>query len=95
MGGTRGRHGLTIFNYPNSELYNSGDTGPLLEIRLLEVGGRGICGESVYDGERFCMSSMYECNTDSHTQSRRLKYDMPGGKSGAWVLLAPSDPQLL
>ena len=28
--GTRGRHGLTMDNYTNSELANSGDTGPLL-----------------------------------------------------------------
>ena len=33
--GTRGSHGLTIDYSPNSELEDSGDTGPLLEIRFL------------------------------------------------------------
>ena len=65
--GTRGMNGLTIYNNPNSNLANSWDTGPLLEIRLLEGGGRGICGAAVYGGIRFCISSMNECNTASHT----------------------------
>ena len=58
VGGTRGYHELTMNNSPNSNLYNSGDTGPLLEIRLLEEGGIGICG-AIVDGEAsVCMSSM-------------------------------------
>ena len=36
MVGTRVRHRLTIYNYPNSELADSGYTGPLLEICLLD-----------------------------------------------------------
>ena len=53
IGGTRGRHGLTIYNYPNSELSDSGNTGPLLEIRLLEEGGREICGAAVSGRQGF------------------------------------------
>ena len=58
MGRNRGRHGLTIDNYPNSELSDSGNTGPLLEIRLLEEGGSVICGAAVDGGASFCMSYM-------------------------------------
>ena len=68
LGGTRGKHGLTINNYLNRELAESGDTGPLLEIRLLEEGGSRICGSAVDGGARFCMSYMDERNTASHTR---------------------------
>ena len=50
MGGTRGMHGLTLDNSPNSDLADSGDTGVLLEIRLLKEGRRGICGSAVAVG---------------------------------------------
>ena len=50
-----GQHGLAINNYSNSELANSRDTGPLLEIILFEEGGSGICGSAVTDRESFCM----------------------------------------
>ena len=53
MGGTRGNNRLTIDNSPNSELAGSGDTGPLLEISLLEEDGRGICGSEVAGGASF------------------------------------------
>ena len=55
LGGTRVMHELTIDNTPNTKLVVSRDTGPLLEIRLLEEGGRGISGAAVTGGERFCM----------------------------------------
>ena len=90
FGGTKGKHGLTIYNSPNSKLADSGDTGPLLKIRLLEEGGRGICGAAVYGGIRFCISSMNECNTASHTWSIGLRDDLTGGKGGAWVVLSSS-----
>ena len=48
-----GTHGLTIDNSPNSDLAASGDTGPLLEIRLLEEGGSGICVDAVAGRSRF------------------------------------------
>ena len=38
LGGTREKKGSIINNSPNSKLADSGDTGPLLEIRLLEEG---------------------------------------------------------
>ena len=44
---------------PNSELAKSGDTGPLLKIRLLEEDGRGICGAAVYGRERVLQYTMY------------------------------------
>ena len=68
VGRNRRRHGLTINNYPNRELYDSGDTCPLLGISILEEGGGGIFGSEVYGRARFCMSSMDECNTASHTR---------------------------
>ena len=40
------------------------------------------------------MSSMDEFNTASHTWSIGLVEDLPVGKGGAWVFLAPSDPRL-
>ena len=46
VGRTSGRNGLTIDNDPNSELYNSGDTGPLLEISILEIQWRWRFGGS-------------------------------------------------
>ena len=55
LGGTRGQKGLIINNSPNRKLYDSGDTGPLLEIRLIEEGRRGIGGAAVAGGERFCI----------------------------------------
>ena len=69
MGGTRVSHGLTIDNSLDSEIADSGNTGPLLEIRFLEEVGRGICGSEVAGGAKFFISSMDECNTNSHTQS--------------------------
>ena len=66
--GTRYKRELIINNYPNIELAARGDTGPLLEIILLEEGGSGMCGSEVAVGARFCMSSMYECYTLPHTQ---------------------------
>ena len=71
-------------------LFRSRDKGPLLEICLLEGGGSGIYGAAVVGGERFCMSSMDECRTASHTQSRGLIYTMRGGKGGVWVVLSSS-----
>ena len=54
MVGTRVKHRLIINNSPNSNLFNSRDTGPLLEIFLLEEGGSRICESAVASGERFC-----------------------------------------
>ena len=34
VGGNRGRHELNIDNSPDGEIYDSGYTGPLLEIRF-------------------------------------------------------------
>ena len=85
--GTRGRHGLTINNSPNSELSDSGDTGPLLEICLLGEGGSGIYGSAVAVGAMFCMSYMDACNTSSYKQSIGLRDDLTGGKGGAWLAL--------
>ena len=48
--GTRVQHEVTINNSPNSELSDGGDTGPLLEISLLEDVGSGICGAVVAGG---------------------------------------------
>ena len=87
MGGTRGKKDLIINNYPNSKLDESGDTGLLLEIRLLEEGGSGICGAELASGERFCISYMDECNTASHNCSKGLRDNLPVGKGGAWVVL--------
>ena len=67
MGGNRGEKGLIINNSPNSELSDSRDTGPLLEIRLMEESGSRICGAEVDCRARFFMSSMDEYNTASHT----------------------------
>ena len=67
MGGTREKKGLIVNNSPTSEISDSRDTGPLLEIRMLEEGGIGICGAAVAGWARFSMSSMDECNTESHT----------------------------
>ena len=63
VGGTRGQNGLTINISPNRELADSGDTSPLLEIRLLEEGGSVICVSAVADMARFFKSYMDECNT--------------------------------
>ena len=68
MGGTRGKKELIIDNSPNIKLADSGDTGLLIEIRLLDEGGNGIYGSAVAGGARFCMSSMDECNTASHNR---------------------------
>ena len=94
MGRTSGRHGLTIDNSPNSKLSDSGDTGPLLEISILEEGGRGICGSVVAGGARFCISSLDECNTDLHTRLRGFRYGLQGGKWGVWLFLASSASRL-
>ena len=94
VGGTRGQQGLIINNYPNRELTDSGDTDYLLESCLLEEGGSGICGSAVAGRARFFLSSMDECNTASHNRSRRLRYDLSGGKWGAWLVLASSTPRL-
>ena len=69
--------------------------GPLLDIRFLEEGGKGICGPAVAGGAWFCMSYSDECNTDSYTRSRGLRYDLPGGKGGTSVVLEPSALRLL
>ena len=45
-------------------------------------------------GARFCMSSMDECNTESHTRSRGLIGDNPGGKGGVKVVIASSATRL-
>ena len=68
LGGTSGRHGLTIDNSPNRKLSNRGDAGLLLGIRLLEKYVKGICGAAVASRESFFMSSMDNCNTASHTR---------------------------
>ena len=95
VGRNRRRHGLTIYIYSNRDISNSEDTGPLLEIRFPEEGGRGICGSAVSRGTTYCMLSLYECNSDSHTRSRGLRYELPVGKGGAWVVPEPSALQLL
>ena len=64
----------------------------MLEIRLLEEGGSGICGAAVAGGATIFMSSMDERNTSSHTRSRGLRDELPGGKVGAWLVLALSAP---
>ena len=94
VGGTKGQQGLIIYNSPNSELADIRDTGPLLEIRLLEEDGSGICGAVADGGARFLMSSMNECNTASHNRSITLRDNFPEGKVEPWVVLAPSDPRL-
>ena len=66
VGVTRGQKYLIINNSPNSELADSRDTGPLLEIRILGEIGSEICGSIVVGVARFCMASMDECNTVSH-----------------------------
>ena len=63
VGGTRGQKGLTIHNYPNINITDSRDKGPLLEISLPEEGGSGIRGAALAGGSMICMSSMDECNT--------------------------------
>ena len=40
------------------------------------------------------MSSMDEFNTASHNQSIVFQDELPGGKGGTWVVLAPSTPRL-
>ena len=82
VGGRRGSHGLTINNSPNSDLSDSGETGLLLEIRILEEGERRICGAAVAGGAMFCMSYMGECNIALYTLSILLRDDLPGGKGG-------------
>ena len=44
-------------------------------------------------GETSFMSYMDECNTASHTRSRGLRDDLPGGKGGG-VVLVPLSLQL-
>ena len=58
VGGNRGYKELIINNCPNAKRPDRGDTGPLLEVRLMEEGGSGICGSAVAVAERFFMSSM-------------------------------------
>ena len=53
VGVTKGPKGLIINNFPNNNLADSGNTGSLLEICLLEEGGSGICGSVVAVWERF------------------------------------------
>ena len=81
-------------NSPNSELAESGYTGLVLKIKFLEEGGGVTCGASVADGRRFFTLSMDECNSEFHTQSKGLGEDLPGGKGGAWLVMAPSDPNI-
>ena len=68
VGRIRGHKGLITNNYPNNDISDNGDTGPLIEISLLEEGGSGICGSTVDDVARFCMSSMEEFNNESQTR---------------------------
>ena len=83
LGGTRETKKLTINNHSNSKLADSGDTGPLLETSFLKEAGSGICGAAMAGGERFCMSSMDECNTASQTCSTILEEDLNVGKGGS------------
>ena len=53
MGGTRKQKQLIINSSPNGKLVESGDICLILEIRLLEEGGSGICGNVVADRARF------------------------------------------
>ena len=92
--GTRRKKVLILNNSQNSELSDSGNTGPLLNICLLEEGESGLFGATVAGGARFFMSYMDECSTPSHTWSRGLVDDLPGGKGGAWVVLEPSCARL-
>ena len=48
----------------------------------MEEGGRGISGAAVAGGERFCMSSMNECNFISQNWQRGLRDELTGGKGG-------------
>ena len=89
MGGTRVKKYLIINIYPNSDLADSLEIVPLLEICFLEEVGSGICVAAVAGVERFFMSSMDECNTASHTWPIGLVGDLSGGKGGAWVALSP------
>ena len=60
----------------------------------MEEGGSGIRGSTVAGGARFFMSFVDECNTESHTWSRGVGEDLPGGNWGAWVFLSSSAPQI-
>ena len=68
MGGITDNEETNIFNTPISERKEGEGTVPLFQIISLEVGRRGICGGSVEDVARFCISSVEEYNTASHTQ---------------------------
>ena len=59
-----------IVNIKISEHKEGEGTVPMFQILFIEGGGRRICGGAVDCGERFCMSLVLECNTESHTRSR-------------------------
>ena len=86
---------INIVKTQISERTEGEDTVPMFQIIFLEVGGRGICGGSVEGGARLCMLSVEKCSTDSHNRERGSGKDLPGGKEGACVVMAPSSTRLL
>ena len=69
-----------IVNTQMSESTEGEDKVTLFQIIFIEVGGRGICGGTVEDGVRLCMSLVDECNTASQIQTRGSGKDITGGK---------------
>ena len=61
---------------------------------FLEGGIRGIYGGTRAGGARFCMSSVDECNTSSHTRKIGSREDLIGGTEEAWEELDPSAPRM-
>ena len=64
------------------ELAEGMDTGPLLQIRVLEGGGRVIYGGAAAGGERSYTCPIDEFNTASHTRVKRVRrrtYRRKGG----------------
>ena len=74
MGGNRGRHELNIDNSPDGELYDSGYTGLLLEIRFFVGGWKGVCGSAVAGRASFCMSYIWMNETPLHTPCQEDLY---------------------
>ena len=65
-------HYRNIINTTASYMAVEADAGPLLWIRILEEGGKEICGGVVAGGYRFCMLLRHEVSTASHAWSREV-----------------------
>ena len=79
-GGIIDKEETNIVNTQISERTEGEVTVPLFKIIFFEVWGRGICGGSVKVGARFCMFSLEEWHTSSHTRSRGSGKYLPGVK---------------